>query len=155
MHPHLELLSSIKVFSGKNLHQSQPSPILDLVFITDVFSRSEGKLKLCYFEDSEWKEENSILKNFKRIKNIEFDSHEDSLIKLKMLKKTSIQEIEELVFESLNSKEFEEITNSQNYNFKIQKLIYRESWESISDLALWISQRLILKSCIILFLQFN
>ena len=53
-----------------------------------------------------------------------------------MLKRAPIQEIEELVFISLNSEEFEEITNSQNYNFKIQNLIYRESWESISDLSL-------------------
>ena len=53
-----------------------------------------------------------------------------------MLKRAPIQEIEELEFESFNSEEFEEITNSQNYNFKIQKLIYRQSWDSISDSAL-------------------
>ena len=72
-----------------------------------------------------------------------------------MLKKTSIQEIEELVFESLNSEEFEEITNSQNYNFKIQKLIYRESWESISDLALENISKINPQKLYNIILQFN
>ena len=103
------------------MNNNKPNSFLDLIFVKNMFTTNyDGILKMCYFKDFEWKIEEPIFQSFKRVKDVNFDDYEDSHTKLNKIKKASIFEIKTLDFGYLSNKEFEEMTNSLNFNYKIQ-----------------------------------
>ena len=137
MLPHIESQNSIKVFPFGGQDLSMHHSILDLIVLDDIFEYGKNKLKACFFKDSKLKEINPIYESFKRIKEVHCDSYEDACEKLNILKKASIQVIEDITIEEMNGEEFGQITN-QLLNYKIHKLVYNEEdyWESISSQTL-------------------
>ena len=135
MHPHIESLSSIKVypFGGQDL--SLQHSFLDLFVLYNILD-NKNKLKACFFKDSELKEINPIYQSFKRIYCVYCDNYKDACEKLNTQKQASIQEIEIISFSKMDAEEVEKITN-QLLNYKIHTLKYDSfgSWESISNLA--------------------
>ena len=136
MHPHIESLSSIKVFSFEGQELILHNSFRDLIVLDDVFKYG-AKLKSCFFIDSELKEINPIYDSFNRIKEANWCDYEEAFAKLNMLKQTSIQEIEDIDFGKTNVKDFELITN-QILNYKIHALKYNKvaSWEWLSNQTL-------------------
>ena len=136
LHPHIESLNSIKLFSFEGQNLSLNNSFLDLIVLYDIFDR-KNKLKACLFTDSELKEINPIYDSFNRIKEVYFFDYEEAFAKLNILKQTSIQEIEDLGIGKMNEEDFEQITY-QLLNYKINILKYDRigSWESVSDQAL-------------------
>ena len=136
MHPHIESLNSIKVFSFEDQDLSLHHSFLDLIVLDDIFDR-ENKLKSYFFIDSELKEINPIYESFKRIKVVECHNYGDAFEMFNILKQTSVQEIEEIGFGKMNEEDCEQITN-QILNYKIHTLRYNEEdiGESISNQAL-------------------
>ena len=136
MHPHIESLSSIKVFPFGGEDLSQNHSFLDLIVLYDIFDRKDNKLKACFFIDSELKKINSIYESFIRIEMLLCYKYKNTFAKLNALKQTSIQEIEYVNLWKMNVLEDEHFIN-QLLNYKINTLKYSGfSWKSISNLAL-------------------
>ena len=134
MHPHIESLSSIKVFPFGGQKHDINYFFLDLIVLYDIFDWGD-ELKSCFFKDSELKEINPIYQSFIRIKEIYFNNYEEAFAKLTMLKQVSIQEIESINFGKMSNEEVEQITY-QLLNYKIHYLNYYVSWESVSNQTL-------------------
>ena len=136
LHPHIESLNSIKVFPFGDQDFSIYQSFIDLIVLDDIFDR-DNKLNACFFINSELKEINPIYQSFKRIKDVYCYDYEGALEILNMINQTSIQEIENISFQYINSEDFEQITN-QLLNYKIHTLSYLDEavLESISNLAL-------------------
>ena len=97
---------------------------LDLIVLYNIFKyreARENKLKTFKFMKLELMEIRPINKSFKRIKEVYCGNYKDASAKLGRLKKTPIQEIEEISFGEMNEKNFKQIT-SQLLNYKIHKL---------------------------------
>ena len=124
-------------FGGQDL--SLQHSFLDLIVLEFIFGWKENKNKLnaCFFKDSKLKKINPIYESFKRIKMISCDNYEDAFARLNVLKQTSIQEIDIIIFRVKNAENVEQITN-QLLNYKIRTLSYDEfdNWESISNQTL-------------------
>ena len=118
-------------FGGQDL--SLQHSFLDLIVLEDIFDFL-SELKDCFFIDSELKEINPIYESFKRIKEIYCCGNYEAFEKLDMLKKASIQEIEDIGLREMNEEDFEQITN-QLLNYKIHTLKYngKNSLKSISN----------------------
>ena len=72
--------------------------MVDLIALDGIFTYDKGKLRLLYFKDSEWKEVDTNFLPFKRIGRVEFCNLEDAQIKLNMIKKVEIDEVDTLYF---------------------------------------------------------
>ena len=110
--------------------------MIDLIVLYDILDLI-GKLRTCFFIDSELKEINPIYESFRRIEEVYCRNYEDAFATLNMLKQASIQEIEIVDIWKMNVGEVNKITN-QLLNYKINTLKYSDEdiWESISNLAL-------------------
>ena len=134
MHPHIESLTSIKVFpfGGEDLNIQHS--FRDLIVLADIQNKKYLDLKACFFINSKLKKINPIYESFKRIKMVYCNNYEDAFIMFNKLKQTSIQEIEEINFIGMNIKDFENIID-QLLNYKIHTLKYDffDSLKSISN----------------------
>ena len=136
MHPHIESLNSIKVFSFEGQDHSLNHSFRDLIVLEDIFDW-KNKLKAYFFIDSELKEINPIYESFKRIKEVYSYDYRGACEKINTLKQASFQEIEFIHLKNMNVLEDEQITN-QLLNYKIHNLksLEEDTLESISKLAL-------------------
>ena len=81
------------------------------------------KNQIIYFKNVEWNEENLICQQFKRIKNLKIKSDDAPQIKLNLLNKSNIDEIDNLTFISYDVGDFEsKVTNLHLLNLKINCL---------------------------------
>ena len=122
LHPHIESLSSIKVFPFGGQHLSIQHSFRDLI-VLKFFFNIKDKFKACYFIDSELKEINPIYESFKRITGVYCNNYKEALEVVNMLKQASIQEIDHIRFWDIDLLEDEQITD-QLLNYKIHSLIY-------------------------------
>ena len=78
---------------------------------------------IIYFKDVEWNEENPICQQFKRIRNLKIKSDDAPQIKLDLLNKSNIDEIDNLTFITYDVGDFErKVTNLHLLNLKINCL---------------------------------
>ena len=81
------------------------------------------KNQINFFKDVEWNEENPIYQQFKRIKNLKLNSDDAPQIKLDLLNKSNIDEIDNLTFITYDVGYFEsKVTNLHLLNLKINCL---------------------------------
>ena len=97
---HFDKLASIKVFKSRNdyIVKNRSLSIIDLIVLDGIFTYNKSKLGLIYFKDSEWKDVDTNFLPFRRIGRVELCNLEDAQIKLNMMGKVKIEEVETLYF---------------------------------------------------------
>ena len=133
------MLKSIGVipFENYKIEHDLSFTLLDLIVLSDIFSTNKNELKICFFDDLEWKDQNTIFHDFKKVEKEELKNYEDALIKLNMLKQSNIDEIEKLTFWWKDTKGLERTTNPQNFNYNILNLWFRlMDGDLLSDMIL-------------------
>ena len=132
MHPHIESLSSIKVYSFGSQDLSLQHSFLDLIVLDHIFDW-RNNLKDCFFKHSKLKEINPIYESFKRIKEIDCGNYEKAFTIFNKLKQTSIQEIENIDMRKMDEEDFEQITN-QLLNYKLHTLKF-DTFDSLKSIS--------------------
>ena len=119
------------------IEQDLSFTLLDLIVLSNIFTTNNGELKICFFNDHEWRDQNIIFQYFKIVDYEELHDYKDALIKLEMFKQANIYEIETLSFWWENIKELERTTNPQNFSYNILNLRFEYvNWNLLSDLVL-------------------
>ena len=105
--------------------------------LRDIFWIDNGILKIWYFDDSDRNKINPIYESFKKVERLNFEKYEYSYSKLELLKLANIDELDTLDFNGSDIKYFEDMTNPEYFNYRIQNMIYtKTSWENVTDLTL-------------------
>ena len=139
--PYIDLLKSIKAIRyNRNKHFEDESWfILDLIVLQEIFiwDSQTSNSKICYFKDTEWKEEDPIYQSFKRVGMIQFSNNNDASKMLDMIRQANIIEVGKLNFDKINLNSFENLIDPMNFNYKIFSLQYVRAIRSpLSELTL-------------------
>ena len=82
-------------------------------------------MKIVYFKDAEWKNDNEIFSYFKRVGEINMIIDSSQAVfyaKLELLQKTLLDEVEQLDFYQCPLKDFRKVINSECINYKVHNL---------------------------------
>ena len=122
----MDLLKSVQVIRNKESSQDayQICSLLDLIVLDgDTIFTKGDPMKIVYFKDAEWKNDNEIFSYFKRVGKINIDIYSSDLsTKLKLLQKALIDEVEQIYFSRGFINVFRKVINSKCINYKVQNL---------------------------------